>query len=197
MEDTKLKRLIFLSAIAIYVISSATAVISAWERGIMPVFELGYTVSVYVGLQRSSAIFYFFCTLAVAILLLVFILKTGIRTVHKISFIISLLFLIGLSWFPVQFMNTESPATKGHAFFSNAFFISVILTLILLFFFSKKKKVKIYSVAGFLYGITFVILYVLDPGFFRSFILIWETVFIYFYIFEYPLADCIGDSKKI
>jgi len=188
MEEKKTRILIFLTSIAVYILASSVAVLSAWRKGLMPVFEFGYTVSVYVGLQRQTAVFYFICMLIVALLLFILILKTGLRIVQKIAFSVSLLFLIGLSWFPVQFMDPENPATRGHAFFSNAFFISVIVTLILFLVFSKKKSVRIYAIAGVLYGLFFVVAYIFDPSFFRSYILIWETVFIYLYIFEYPVS---------
>ena len=185
MGDTKLKRNLLVITVAIYMIVSSIAIFSAWTKGLAPTFHLGYTVSIYVGLQKWTSAVYFAGMTSNALLLGLFLTRTRINIIRKILYCLTLISLVGLAWFPVQFGRPESLASKGHELFSDAFFVGVIVTLAVMFFSSRKHPRKIYSVAGILFGIFYITGYILSFPFFRSLILIWETILIYFYIGEY------------
>lgn len=185
MDKIKFKRNLLLIATVIYIISSATGIISAWIMKLSKPLYLGYTVSVYVGMQKWTSAVYFVGICMIIASLMIIICRTKLNVVQRLAYFATLLFLLGLAWLPVQFNQPERFASKGHQFFSNAFFVAVIITLILLFIFHSGKKQRIYSVCGVLFGIFYVVCYATSFKPFVSTILIWETTLIYFYIGEY------------
>ena len=185
MNEYKLRRNLYISAALVYILTSSIAIISAWVKGLTPVLYLGYTVSVYVGLQKVTAAIYFAGVITIATTLFIFLLKTKLRILRRIVYYITLVFLIGLGWFPVQFNRPDCLASKGHEFFSDAFFVSVIVSLILMFIFDRRVFSRIYAILGIVFSIGYVVCYALRFGPFVDTILIWESVFIYFYMIEY------------
>lgn len=187
MNENKLKNRLLIIAVVIYIVVSSIAIFSAWIKGLASPFYMGYTVSVYVGLQKWTAAVYFVGIVADAAILGIFLAKTKLNILRKIVYYITLVFLVGLAWFPVQFKRPETLASRGHNFFSYAFFGGVVVTLGLMLLFSKKTVQRIYAVAGVLFGVFYILGYVLDPAFFSPLVLVWETMLIYFYIGEYML----------
>lgn len=187
MNEGKPKRDLLIISTAIYIIASSIAIFSAWFKGLASPFYMGYTVSVYVGLQKWTAAVYFVGIVIDAVLLGIILAKTKLNVLRKIAYYITIVFLIGLAWFPVQHGRPESLATRGHNFFSYAFFAGVIVTLGLMLLFSRNKIQRIYAVCGFLFGGYYILGYILKPAFFSPLVLIWETTLIYFYIGEYYL----------
>ena len=185
MGDIKLKRNLLVITVAMYIIVSSIAIFSAWINGTVPAFYLGYTVSIYVGLQKWTSAVYFAGMVLNAGLLCYFLTKVRMNIIRKILYYLTLIFLIGLAWFPVQKGRPESLASRGHEIFSDAFFIGVIVTLAVMFFSSRKISHRVYAVCGILFGIYYITGYILSFPFFRSLILVWETLLIYFYIGEY------------
>ncbi len=187
MNENKTKRNLLAISTAIYIIASSIAIFSAWIKGLASPFYMGYTVSVYVGLQKWTAAVYFVGIVIDAFILGIILAKTKLNVLMKIAFYITIIFLIGLAWFPVQFGRPESLASRGHNFFSYAFFGAVIVTLSLMLLFSRKNIKRIYAVCGALFGAFYILGYIFKPAFFTPLVLVWETMLIYFYIGEYLL----------
>ena len=185
IENRFNRKNLFIYSALVYIFCSSVAIITAWVKGLTPMFCLGYTVSVYVGLQMGTAAIYFAGTLVIASRLFLFLLKTKLNIIRRIVYYISFIFLIGLGWFPVQFNRPDCLASKGHEIFSDAFFVSVIVSLVLMFIFDRKLSSRIYAVSGVVFSIGYVVCYALRFGTFVNTILIWETVVIYFYMIEY------------
>ena len=192
---------LLLTAVIIYVAVSSFGIFSAWFGGQFEFFDLSNTVSIYVGLTHLTAAVYFAGIAAIAFILHLIIQSSELNIIRRILFYISLIFLIGIAWFPVQYNRSETLASRGHEFFSNGYFAIVIATLFLMIVFENARQ-KIYGIAGVLFGIAYVVCYAMNVVFFRQFILLWETTLIYFYIGEFlflkPKSDSgVVSSKKL
>ncbi|MBO7426902.1 MAG: hypothetical protein J6U23_14625 [Clostridiales bacterium] len=187
MDENRTKKDLLITATAIYIIVSSIAIFSAWIRGLASPFYMGYTVSVYVGLQKWTAAVYFVGIVIDAVILGIILAKTKLNILTKIAYYVTIVFLVGLAWFPVQLGRPESLASRGHNVFSYAFFTGVIVTLGLMLLFSRKTIQRIYAVCGVLFGTYYILGYIFKPAFFTPLVLFWETMLIYFYIGEYML----------
>lgn len=192
--DKSKKRLLL--AVIIYIAVSSFGIIAARVNGTFDLFDLSYTVSVNVGLTRLTAAVYFAGIVAIAVILHLIIKDSKLNILRRILFYISLVFLIGLAWFPVQFNRPETLASRGHEFFSNGYFAIVIATLFFMIVFENIKQM-IYGIAGVLFGIAYVVYFAKNVSFFRQTILVWETVLIYLYIGEFLFLKPKSDSGVV
>lgn len=186
MDVSKLSRSktpsLLTAALLLYVAAAGIIVGSAWATGLYP-FDLKLTVSLYVGLRGWTALLFCVVNVCVAVLVLLYFRGLKFNFLQRAANCITFVFLVGLSVFPTLMGQPEALSSRGHAFFSPAYFIAEVVCFVLNIVFDKEAGHKLYSLAGALYGAAFIVCRIRGFAFFTDYIFIWENIFIFVYIF--------------
>ena len=138
-----------------------------------------FTISIFVGLQTWSVLLFCALNIIIATMLIVYI-ATQAKIRNFLWCFLMYLFVVayvGLSLAAKIPDNTIS--TDIHQFFSKSLFVIITLITILTIFITNNKLTKVLAISIAIYGIFFIICYVLKAGFFMDGILWHESAFIF------------------
>ena len=161
---------------AIYVITVALAVAYSWIIDVHR-FDMGLTVSLYVGLHIWTSVLYFLAAAVICVLLGRYVWKVPMHPVRRIVYVLILLCVFGCAWFPCN--RARSPLSEEiHNYFSYALILLLALSFFLMAVFPGASRRKLYGLGSTLFAVFFIAAFVLDFRAFRDTIFIWENVII-------------------
>ena len=172
-----------LISMAIYTMVCLVTVLSAWAIDLHR-YDLGQTISAYVGYRRWTAALYFVCITVMLALLVTYVHRLSMKLPKKLVYYIVFLSVWGCSIFP---SNREWSQTISniHLKCAYTFMFSASFSFLLTAIWAKRKAQRIFAVAVFAYAIFFILaLLVMKWSWFTSTIFIWENLCIYLVTIE-------------
>ena len=168
---------------AIYTAASLVIVLSAWLIGLHR-YDLGRTISAYIGFRVWTAILYFFCATAMFTILVIYIYRTPMPLLKKFTYFFVFFCVWGCSIFPCNDDWSEK-VTNVHLGFAYGLMFSASFTFLINLFLIKRKGPWIFAAITFAYAVCFIIaLLLLDWKWFDDTIFIWENLCIYLLMVE-------------
>ena len=167
----------------LYTVNALIVVLSAWVEGLHS-FELGLTISRYVGLRQWTAVMYIVVAAVMTTLALIYLKKSEMITPKKFLYVLAFVCIFGCAVCPHN--RTWSEVLSD---IHNVFAYSLILIALISFVWMAVKpfniKQRVYSIVAICYAVFFIITYVvIDWAFIVNTIFIWENAFIYIFIGE-------------
>ena len=172
-----------LISMAIYTMVCLVTVLSAWAIDLHR-YDLGQTISAYVGYRRWTAALYFVCITIMLALLVTYVRGLSMQLPKKLVYYIVFLSVWGCSIFP---SNREwSPTISNiHLKCAYTFMFSASFSFLLTAIWAKRKAQRIFAAAVFAYAIFFILaLLVMKWSWFTGTIFIWENLCIYLVTIE-------------
>lgn len=167
----------------VYSASWLIIVLSAWIINLHR-YDLGITVSAYIGLRKWTAILYFISATIMFILLVVYVHKTPMHLFKKLVYYIVFLGVWGCSIFPSNASWNET-ITNIHLCCAYTFMFSASFSFVLTILFTKQRGQRIFAIATLIYAIFFIIsLLIFKWSWFTGTIFIWENLCIYLLMIE-------------
>lgn len=167
----------------LYTVNALIVVLSAWVEGLHR-FELGLTISRYVGLRQWTAVMYIVVAAIMTTLALIYLKRSEMITPKKFLYVLAFVCIFGCAVCPHN--RTWSEVLSD---IHNVFAYSLILIALISFVWMAVKpfniKQRVYSIVAICYAVFFIITYVvIDWAFIVNTIFIWENAFIYIFIGE-------------
>lgn len=183
-----------LLSIGIYTMVCLVTVLSAWIIDLHR-YDLGQTISAYVGYRKWTAGLYFVCITVMLVLLWTYVHRLNIRLPKKLVYYLVFLSVWGCAIFP---SNREWSRTISniHLRCAYTFMFSASFSFLLTAIWAKRKAQRIFALAVFAYAIFFILaLLVMKWSWFTGTIFFWENLCIYLVMIELFLERA-SDQKS-
>lgn len=146
-------------------------------------FDLGLTVSLYIGHHLWSILLYFVGAVIIGTLLALFVRNTAANPAQKILYYAILACILGCAWFPCN-SGRSRLCTDIHDCISYLLAVLVAVSFIMMGIFARSKRQRIYAACCMAYAAFFVAAFALDLRPFHDTIFIWENLLIVLFFFE-------------
>ena len=166
---------------AIYVITVALAVAYSWVIGVHR-FDMGLTVSLYVGLHIWTSVFYFLAASVICVMLGWFVCRTPVPPLRRVVYLLALFCVFGCAWFPCN--GERSRLVEDiHNYFSYALVILVAVSFFLLAVMPGNVRRKRYGLGSTIFAVLFIAAFALRIRPFKDTIFLWENGIIALFFF--------------
>ena len=167
----------------IYTMVAIVTVVSAWIIDLHR-FDLWLSISRYVALRPWTAVLYFFCAAAMAVLVIRYLKATDMPKYRKIIYLLIILCVCGCAVFPC---NREWSRTIAgiHNMFAYGLMIIGFCSFLTLLFLEADRRLKRFGFIATAYAAFFIIAYAIVRwiAFWKT-MFIWENLFIYLFLVE-------------
>ena len=171
----------------LYLVGVIPAILYSWGRGIH-LYDMGLTVSLYVGLHTWTAIVFFLCITAICVLLSLLIWKTPIGWIPRVTYQLCFLCTFGCACFPCNHERSML-SSDIHDLFSYGLVILVALSFLWLTIFARGPVTRGFGVGGLLFSGVFIFAFAVGVRAFKDTILIWENLLIILLFLELFAED--------
>ena len=168
---------------AIYTVAWLVIVLSAWLINLHR-YDLGRTISAYIGFRKWTVVFYFICATIIFLLISIYIHNMKANLAKKLVYFVVFICVWGCSIFPSN-REWSTTISQIHLFFADGLMFTASFSFVLTMFTAKRKGQRIFSIATFFYALFFIIsLLVMKWNWFENTIFLWENLCIYLLIVE-------------
>ena len=168
---------------AIYTVAWLVIVLSAWLINLHR-YDLGRTISAYIGFRKWTVVFYFICATIIFLLISIYIHNMKANPAKKLVYFVVFICVWGCSIFPSN-REWSTTISQIHLFFADGLMFTASFSFVLTMFTAKRKGQRIFSIATFFYALFFIIsLLVMKWNWFENTIFLWENLCIYLLIVE-------------
>lgn len=162
----------------IYTIVALITLITSWTAGLHR-FDLGITISEYIGLRSWTVAMYLISAAVMVILIFIFIRGSQIPKLRKILYSVIFACVFGCALFPCNYERSHF-TTRIHNYFAIGLMLAVTISFVLILIKGRTRRQKIFGLISVCYAALFICCYiVIDLRAFSDTILIWENMFIY------------------
>lgn len=168
---------------AIYTVAWLVIVLSAWLINLHR-YDLGRTISAYIGFRKWTVVFYFICATIIFLLISIYIHNMKANLAKKLVYFVVFICVWGCSIFPSN-REWSTTISQIHLFFADGLMFTASFSFVLTMLTAKRKGQRIFSIATFFYALFFIIsLLVMKWNWFENTIFLWENLCIYLLIVE-------------
>ena len=169
--------------------------VSAWIIDLHR-FDLWLSISRYVALRPWTAVLYFFCAVAMAVIVIRYLRYTPMPRYRKALYLLIIICVCGCAVFPC---NREWSRTVAgiHNFFAYGLMIVGFLSFLTALVLESDKRLKRFGMIATAYAAFFILAYAIVRwrAFWRT-MLIWENIFIYLFLVELWLESSKSHSES-
>ena len=167
----------------IYTVVALITLITSWTEGLHR-FDLGITISEYIGLRSWTVVMYLISAAVMVTLIFIFVRGSQIPKLRKILYSVIFACVFGCALFPCNYERSRF-TTEIHNYFAIGLMLAVTISFVLFLIKGRMRKQKIFGLIGVCYAALFICCYiVIDLSAFSDTILIWENMFIYLLLTE-------------
>lgn len=167
---------LFMTVGILYLACVVPAILFSWSRG-SHLYDMGLTVSLYVGLHIWTSIVFFLCITAICVLLSLLIWQTPLGWVRRVTYQLCFLCTFGCACFPCNHERSML-SSDIHDLFSYGLVILVALSFLWLTVFARGPVVRGFGVGCLLFAGVFIYAFAVGVRAFKDTILIWENLLI-------------------
>ena len=176
------RRPIYVAGI-LYTVNALIVVLSAWAEGLHR-FELGLTISRYVGLRQWTAVMYIVVAAVMTTLALIYLKKSEISTIKKLLYVSAFVCIFGCAVCPHN-RAWSDVLSDIHNVFAYSMIVIALFSFVWMAIKPFNTKQRVYSIVAICYALFFILCYVIISwDFFVNTIFIWENTFIYIFVGE-------------
>ena len=181
-------------SMVIYTIVCLVTVLSAWAIDLHR-YDLGKTISAYVGYRRWTAALYFVCITIMLVLLMSYVHRLKMPLPKKLVYYVVFFSVWGCAIFPSN-REWSRMVSNIHLKCAYTFMFSASFSFLLTALWAKRKAQRLFALAVFAYAIFFILaLLVMKWRWFTGTIFFWENLCIYLVMIELFLERA-SDQKS-
>lgn len=184
-----------ITAGVIYTVMAVITVASAWIIDLHR-FDLWLSISRYVALRPWTAVLYFFCAVAMAVIVIRYLRHTPMPRYRKVIYLLIIICVCGCAVFPCN-REWNRTVTGIHNMFAYGLMIVGFLSFLTALVLESDKKLKRFGMIATAYAAFFILAYAIVRW--RAFwmtMLIWENIFIYLFLIELWLESSKSHSES-